>query len=117
MKRHAVAPTDEWAQLHQLATWPEQVTDELIRPVVLFGRSPAERARETGAPERTLYRQAGRFDQLGMCGLFIPAKVEQHRRIPGRSATTSSPSRSSTRCADTVGEFIPATYGRGKSVS
>ncbi len=82
MKRRAVAPTDDWAQLRLLAAWPEQVTYELIRPVVLFGRSAAERARETGTPERTLYRQADRFDQLGMAGLFAPTKVEKHRRIP-----------------------------------
>ncbi len=82
MKRHAVAPTDDWAQLRLLGAWPEQVTYELIRPVVLFGRTPAERARETGAAECTLYRQADRFDQHGMQSLFTPAKVEKHRRIP-----------------------------------
>ena len=82
MKRRAVAPTDDWAQLRLLAAWPEQAAYELIRPVVLFGRSPAERAKETGAAERTLYRQADRFDQFGMQGLFTPAKVEKHRRIP-----------------------------------
>ena len=82
VKRQPVTPTDEWGQLQLLARWPEQVTYELLRPVVLFGRSPAERAKETGAAERTLYRQADRFDQLGMQSLFVPAKVEKHRRIP-----------------------------------
>lgn len=87
MKRHVVAPTDEWAQLHLLATSPEQVTYDLIRPhphagTRLFGRSPGERARETGTPERTLDRQADRFDQRGLASLFTPAKGEQHRRIP-----------------------------------
>ena len=80
--RQRVAPTDDWEQLRLLAGWPEQVAYELLRPVVLFGRSPAERARETGAPERTLYRQADRFDHLGMRSLFTPAMVEKHRRIP-----------------------------------
>ena len=80
--RQRVAPTDDWEQLRLLAGWPEQVAYELLRPVVLFGRSPAERARETGAAERTLYRQADRFDQLGMRSLFTPTKVEKHRRIP-----------------------------------
>ncbi len=81
-KRPQVAPTDDWGQLRLLAKWPEQITYELLRPVVLFGRSPAERAKETGAAERTLYRQADRFDQLGLSSLFTPAKVERHRRIP-----------------------------------
>ncbi|MDP9373819.1 MAG: helix-turn-helix domain-containing protein [Chloroflexota bacterium] len=80
-KRQQVTPTDDWQQLRLLARWPEQVTYELLRPVVLFGRSPAERAKETGAAERTLYRQADRFDRLGMQSLFAPAKVEKHRRI------------------------------------
>ncbi len=81
-KRVRVEPTDEWRQVALLTRSPEQRDDELPRPVVLFGRSPAERAQETGAAERTLYRQAARFDQLGMQGLFRPAKVEKHRRIP-----------------------------------
>ncbi len=87
-KRVRVEPTNEWRQVELLTRSPEQRTYELLRPVVLFGRSPAERAHETGAAERTLYRQAERFDQLGMQGLFTPAKVEKHRRI-------SSPSRPS----------------------
>lgn len=81
-KRVRVEPTDEWRQVELLTRSPEQRDDDLLRPVVLFGRSPAERAQETGAAERTLYRQAARFDQLGMQGLFRPAKVEKHRRIP-----------------------------------
>ncbi len=81
-RRQRIPPTDDWQQVRLLAAWPEQVTYELIRPVVLFGWPVAERARETGAAERTLYRQADRFGQLGMQGLFTPAKVEKHRRIP-----------------------------------
>lgn len=81
-KRIRVTPTDDWRQVELLTRSPEQRAYELIRPVVLFGRSPAERAQETGAAERTLYRQADRFDQFGMQGLCTPVKVEQHRRIP-----------------------------------
>jgi putative transposase len=75
-------PTDDWQQLHLLATFPEQRLYELIRPVVLFGQSPAERAQQTGAPQRTLYRQAARFDREGMASLFAPPKVERHHRLP-----------------------------------
>ena len=44
------------------------VSYELIRPVVLFGRSAAERAQQTGISRRTIYRKASRFDALGMAG-------------------------------------------------
>jgi len=76
------APTDDWQQLDLLVRFPEQRTYELIRPVVLFGRSPAERARQTGAPQRTLARQAARFEREGMASLFGPPKVERHRTLP-----------------------------------
>lgn len=61
MTGQRIEPTDDWQQLDLLVRFPEQHTYELIRPVVLFGHSPAERARQTGAPQRTLYRQAARF--------------------------------------------------------
>ena len=55
-RRQRVEPSDDWEQLQLLSRFPERITYELIRPVVLFGHSPAERARETGTPECTLYR-------------------------------------------------------------
>ena len=84
MKRQRVEPTDDWQQLQLLAPFPEQRAYEELRPVVLFGRSPAERAVETGTAERTLYRRAARFDAAGMASLFPPPKVEKHRRLPAR---------------------------------
>ncbi len=80
--REHIEPTDDWRQLALLVRSPEQHTYELIRPVVLFGQSPAERARLTGAPQRTLYRQAARFEREGMASLFGPPKVERHRTLP-----------------------------------
>ena len=80
--RPQVAPTEDWHQIALLVRAPGQRTYELIRPVVLFGQSPAERAAETGAAERTLYRQVARFDQLGMASLVPPPKVETHRTLP-----------------------------------
>jgi hypothetical protein len=50
--------------------FPEQKAYELLRPVVLFGETAAERAKETGASERTLHQKADRFDQQGMASLF-----------------------------------------------
>jgi putative transposase len=75
-------PTDDWQQLRLLARFPEQLTYELIRPVVLFGSSPAERARQTGAPQRTLYRQAARFETEGMASLFPPVPPAPRHTLP-----------------------------------
>jgi len=83
-QRQRIAATDDWQQLDLLVRFPEQHTYELIRPVVLFGYSPAERARLTGAPQRTLYRQAARFEREGMASLFGPPKVERHRTLPAQ---------------------------------
>jgi len=84
VKRPPSEPTDDWQQLQLLAPFPEQRAYELLRPVVLFGRSAAERADETGTAERTLYRRAARFDAEGMASLFPPPQAEKHRRIPAR---------------------------------
>ena len=81
-KRTRREPTDDWQQLQLLTQFPAQLTYELIRPVVLFGQSPAERARLTGAPERTLYRQVARFEAQGMVSLFDPAPTKQQRLRP-----------------------------------
>ena len=75
-------PTDDCQQLRLLTRFPEQLTSELIRPVVLFGSSPAERARQTGAPQRTLYRQVARFETDGMAGLFPPVSLEPRHTLP-----------------------------------
>jgi hypothetical protein len=39
---------------------------ELIRPVVVFGRSPAARAKETGKVAGTIHRKVKRLDQSRM---------------------------------------------------
>lgn len=77
-----IEATDDWRQLDLLVGFPEQRVYELIRPVVLLGHSPAERARQTGAPQRTLYRRAARFATEGMASLFAPPKTEKHRKLP-----------------------------------
>lgn len=82
VKRPRVGPTDDRQAIRRLAPWPEQRAYEALRPVVLFGRPPAERAGETGIAERTLHRRAARFDAEGMASLFPPPKVEKHRRLP-----------------------------------
>lgn len=81
-KRQRIEPTDDWQQLHLLTTSAEQHLYELIRPIVLFGHSPAERARQTGAAERTLYRQSARFEADGMTSLFASTELSQRRTLP-----------------------------------
>ena len=80
-RRRRVEPTDEWEDLLPLFEWPEQERYEELRPLVLFGSSAAERAREVGVPERTLYRRLDRFDAEGMESLFASERA-RHKRLP-----------------------------------
>lgn len=81
-KRPKPDPTDDWELLLPLFEWPEQQAYEELRPAVLFGGSVAERARETGTPERTMYRRIERFEKDGMLSLFAtdPATARARRR-------------------------------------
>ena len=83
-KRPRIAPTEEWQQLELLVDDEPQRHYELMRTCVLFGQSPAERARQTGVPARSLYRMVERFDQLGLASVFTPA-TETPRRGPSLS--------------------------------
>jgi transposase len=69
-RRQRVEHTEEWALIEPLLPWHEQREYELLRPIVVFGDSPAERSRQTGAAERTLYEKAHRFDDEGVPSLF-----------------------------------------------
>jgi transposase len=80
-RRRRVEPTDDWEQLALLCLWPEQRAYEEIRPLTLFGNSVAQRAAETGSPERTLYRKVGRFEEDGMESL-LAAETARRRRLP-----------------------------------
>lgn len=83
-KRQRVAPTDDWHQLRLYVGFPEQEAYELLRPIVLFGQTAAERAEVTGISERTLDRKADRFDAEGMASLF-PGDARSpgdRRRLP-----------------------------------
>jgi len=81
-KRRKAQPTDEWQELLPLFSWPEQRNYEELRPLVLFGASVAERARETGTAERTLYRRVERFERDGMMSFFAtdPAAARARRQ-------------------------------------
>lgn len=69
-KRERRERTHDWQQIQQYTLWPEQKAYELLRPIVLFGETVAERAKETDQAERTLHYKADQFDQQGMASLF-----------------------------------------------
>ncbi len=83
-KRQRVALTDDWHQLRLLVGFPEQETYELLRPIVLFGQTAAERAEATGVSDRTLDRKADHFDAEGMASFFPTTgpSPDDQRRLP-----------------------------------
>jgi transposase InsO family protein len=81
-KRALLEPTDDWQQLQFQLDWLEQTRYELIRPVVVFGAPPVERAKQTGVSARTIYRKVSRFDEAGMQSLFEAEPVEDKRTLP-----------------------------------
>jgi putative transposase len=84
-KRERRERTDNYHLIQQWCRTPEQRLYEGIRPVVLYGLPPVERAQETGLPARSLGRAADAFDTHGMISLFRPTKAQQedhHRSLP-----------------------------------
>jgi putative transposase len=65
-------PTHDWSQIRPLLKDPTQIQYEMLRPIVLFGVSPQERAAETGISKSSLYSKANLFDQAGMASLLPP---------------------------------------------
>ena len=85
IRRARLAHTEEWGIIQQRTHWPEQEQYELIRPIVLFGDTPAERAEQTGQAPRTLYWKADRFDGEGMMSVFETEQTpspESARSVP-----------------------------------
>jgi hypothetical protein len=83
-KRPRRERTDDWQKIQQYTLWPEQKVYELLRPVVLFNESATERAKETGAAERSVRRNAAQFEAHGMASLFEHAPKED-AEDPSRS--------------------------------
>jgi hypothetical protein len=63
-----------------ITRWRIEPADDGLRlplqPVILFGRSPAERTCPTGAPERTVDRRASRFETHDLASLGAPSSGE-----------------------------------------
>ena len=84
-KRERQERSDKWEVIQQWCRFPEQRLYESIRPVTLYGMTPAERAQETGMAQQTLRRAADAFDAQGMASLFRPTRAERadhHRSLP-----------------------------------
>ncbi|GAC1405691.1 MAG: hypothetical protein NVSMB49_25110 [Ktedonobacteraceae bacterium] len=82
--------TDEWASIHQWTLWPEQELYEQLRPILLFGETAGQRAKEINAAQRTLSRKADEFERDGMRSLF---SSEEPREQGETSKTLSSEMR------------------------
>jgi putative transposase len=65
-------PTHDWQEIRTLLKDPGQISYEIIRPVILFGMTPKERAQETGTAQSSLYYKANLFDAGGMASLIPP---------------------------------------------
>src|SRR5258708_2476342 len=61
-----------WEDIRPLLKDTAQITYEIIRPVLLFGVSPKERAEETGMSKSSIYYKANLFDISGMASLLPP---------------------------------------------
>jgi hypothetical protein len=85
-KRNRRERTEKWAPIKQWTLWPEQELYEQIRPIVLFGETAGERAKEIDVPQRSLSRKADAFERSGMAGLFPSGEQggerETHHSLP-----------------------------------
>jgi putative transposase len=61
-----------WEDICPLLKDTAQITYEIIRPVLLFGVSPKERAEETGMSKSSIYYKSNLFDVSGMASLLPP---------------------------------------------
>src|SRR5262249_16050796 len=77
--------TDNYGRIKDWRRTPGQRLYEDIRPISLFGATPAERAHRRGLSESTLRRAADAFDADGVASLLRPSKAQRadhHRALP-----------------------------------
>ena len=78
-------PTHDWQQIKPLLKDSAQIHYEILRPVLLWGQTPRERAAETGMSQRTIYYKTNLFDQAGMASLLPPAPPPEVPKLDKRS--------------------------------
>jgi len=74
--------TDKWANIQQWTLWPEQELYEQLRPILLFGETAGQRAKEINAAQRTLSRKADEFERSGMRSLFSSEEPREQGETP-----------------------------------
>lgn len=75
--------------MQQDTLWPEQMADELLHPVVLFGDPAMQRVQETGEPRTSLERKADACDEQGRVSLC----ASRPRKQPQETARSLPPER------------------------
>src|SRR5215469_11598665 len=78
----------QWEDIRPLLKDSAQITYEIIRPVLLFGISPKERAEETGMSKSSIYAKANLFDQAGEENIYCISVLENFSRAILASAIT-----------------------------
>lgn len=71
-----------WDEIRPLLKDSAQITYETIRPILLFGVSPKERAEETGMSKSSIYYKANLFDVSGMVSLL--PHTRRHLTYPNK---------------------------------
>jgi hypothetical protein len=74
---------EAFSQLHLRFTDPIQFDYEVIRPVVLYSQTVAERSEETEMPRTTVREKAKRFVREGMLGLADKRSAADNEREIG----------------------------------
>jgi transposase len=118
--RQQRAHTEEWQRVQQYCLWPEQRRYEQLRPIVLFGDLPDDRAGETGGSERFLRRQADQFDAAGMASLFRPTarQIQDHHRSlppPMRQRIVDLPAEYAAFSLREIAQICYVQFGRRPS--
>lgn len=76
-----MTPVDDFGQLRLKFTDPVQHHYEVIRPILLFSETIAERSRQTGVERTQVGEKAKRFVQKGMLGL-VDQRTDKGGRHP-----------------------------------
>jgi transposase InsO family protein len=118
-------PTHNWNEIRPRLKDPTQVHYEIVRPVILFGQTPKERAAETGVPRSTIYYRSNLFDQAGMAALFpaappppVPAQNKLDQRAlppPVRQAIVDAHAEHPALSLREIASICYARFGRRPS--
>ena len=110
IKRPRREPTEDWQQLQLLCDSQPQLDYELIRPVVLFGQTLAERAQQTGKSISTINRKANAFAENSLPNFFAPGKPAgagiEAASTPTNSAVGEAEVKAKGRLPQAIRDFI-----------